>query len=139
MNLDIIKTFNIEKDKYLGFSVDYLNDNDPFSSKSSLILERLKKIKEKAQKNNDEEILEDINWIIQTFSENNIHEPQINLNNKIKDNPDSVEAMGLLSKYSKNGHLNRRESDYRIVKSRNELNGLLSQTSFILNQTEYVF
>jgi len=60
-----------------------LNQEDlksQIQTKSNLIINKLKKITKKATLSKEKESLEDLQWILQTISENNLNEPEIKYN-----------------------------------------------------------
>lgn len=112
-----------------------INHEEPIKSKSSLIIERLKKIKDKAVLKKDNETIEDVNWILQNFVEKNLNEPEIDIKNidGIYNN-EKQNHVNYLMNYSKNATFKRRESDLKLVKMKNS--SFSQNNSVILNATQ---
>ena len=101
--------------------------NNQIQSKSNLILNKLKKVRERAMKANDKESLEDLQWIIKTMSENNLDEPEIKITLSeplIKEERNPVEDY--LLNYSRRESILIKQSDFAKIKSRKS-----SQTNVI--------
>lgn len=92
-------------------------------SKFVLVFERLKKIKQKAFNNNDNETIEDVEWIMQNVNDDDFTEPQYKLetlgeiNNSLIDKP--KDTYSFLLKYSNHETMKRRESDLKLLKTKN--------------------
>ena len=88
-------------------------------SKSNLILNKLKKVSQRAMNANDKESLEDLQWIIKTMSENNLNEPELKPTLSeplIKEERNPCEDF--LIKYSRRESIKIMESDFAKTKSR---------------------
>ena len=89
-----------------------------------MILNKLKKITQRALIYKDKETLEDLQWVIKTMSENNLHEPEIiNHFTPESNNLDIMEhnmdpGQDFLSKYSKRESIQIMELDLVKTKSK---------------------
>lgn len=101
-------------------NIQLINNEEPIKSKSSVILERLKKIKKRALAKNDQETIDDIDWILQNFLNNDINEPEFKI--KIMDEMQKNEkqtSFDYLKEYSQQGSFDKRTSDLNIIKIKN--------------------
>jgi len=115
--------------------VHIINHEENMKSKSSLIIERLKKIKNKAILNKDNETFEDVNWILQNFIEKNLNEPELDIKNISEfNNNENQNHLNYLMNYSKKANFKRRESDLKLVKMKNLSPSM--NNSIILNSTQ---
>ncbi len=115
-NNNKIETDAEENRKNSNESIQLLNNEEAIKSKSCIILERLKRIKKRATINSDQETIEDIDWILENFVDNDINEPEF----KKKLIMDDVNQTDLenhyLKEYSQQGTSEKRKTDLKLIK-----------------------
>jgi hypothetical protein len=117
-----------------NYKIQLMNNEEPIKSKSSVIIERLKKIKIRSLLNKDQETMEDIDWILQNIVDNDINEPELRI--KLKDELQTEEkqtGMDYLMEYSHHGTFEKRISDLKLIKKKNLNNS--QNNSIYLNGT----
>lgn len=98
--------------------------NSQIQTKSHMIMNKLKKISQRANISKDKETIEDLQFIIKTMSENNLNEPEMlnvkNDNNLLKniDSNNYNPSEDFLAKYSRRESMKIMELDFAKTKSR---------------------
>ena len=111
------KEEDTEKNEYLSF-IDRIVKEE-MVSKPERIIEKLKRIKNKAWLAGDSESHEDIDWIISVIAEEDLFEPEydtVKLNSSMNKN----NGMDHIKNYSHIGEARRRESDILTIKDNNK-------------------
>lgn len=95
------------------FQIFYAKLKDDLLSNSEQIIRKLKKIKEKAYFNHDNETIEDINWIIETVSEDNLHE--VGQTNEELNSFQNDPGFKYFMKYSQMEGIKLKENDIQVI------------------------
>ena len=91
-----------------------------FNTKCENIIQKLKEIREEAQKQNDIPSIFDIDWIIKTLNEENIYEiDPLVVNNEELNTEDNKNGLDFLMQYSKIEDLKQKTKDFKAVRSNN--------------------
>ncbi len=94
--------------------------NKHLISKSQLMMSRLKKIKKKAWANDDQETLDDLEWVIDALTEKDIYRLQLDEVNRLSENENKGDGPTLdyLVKYSMMEDAKRVEDDIKTIRNR---------------------
>ncbi len=100
-----------------------------FNTKCENIIQKLKEIREEAQKQNDIPSIFDIDWIIKTLNEENIYEiDPLVVNNEELNTEDNKNGLDFLMQYSKIEDLKQKTKDFKAVRSNNTRSRTYSST-----------
>ena len=108
---------------------NYQKVSRQFNTKCENIIQKLKEIREEAQKQNDIPSIFDIDWIIKTLNEENIYEiDPLVVNNEELNTEDNKNGLDFLMQYSKIEDLKQKTKDFKAVRNNNTRSRTYSST-----------
>lgn len=132
----IIGNKKLESNEELNMFMDQVNES--LITKSERVIEKLKKIKNKAWLAGDNESQDEIDWIITVISEQDLHEPEYVALNTARGEGGN-DALEYIIQYSQLEEAKRRENDMLVINNQKTSTMSIRSSIMFFNVTEKEF